>query len=258
MRQKIVFAWLAVLLLLVVVGVVALGAQNREPTEGYIERYLYEAVPLTGDVEKKKEAIRAEYLFCGPGVKYRSRVVSSAFTEVVTINMGKGGEFIDGTRVFTAGKDVTEQRIFIEGDTGQVEQIKTGRMKATAFPIPRDKRLAADGSLLMLLRSFPFNSVTEWIVFIVDFSGETVTLTVRQAGRERIVVQAGEFECIRMEVVVHIPVIGPTLTYWIAADEPHFLVKNIGRRGPFTPNYVTTLTGREYENCVQRSQLRVK
>ena len=80
---------------------------------------------------------------------------------------------------------------------------------------------------------------------MVDFSGETVTVTVRQAGKDVVVVPAGEFQCFRIEVIVHIPILRPKLTYWVTTDEPHFMVKSIGKRGPFTRTYVTVLKARD-------------
>jgi len=243
--RDVIPIWAGIFLLAMVSTIAFASQDNGQPIEGHIEKYYYEAMPLTRDAGKRKEVITAEYLFNNQGVKYKSRIVSSTSIEMVTINMGNNGEFFDGMRIFVTGKNSAEQRISVEGSAGKVEQIIEGRIEASGFSIPGDKKLAVDGSLLMLLRFFPFNTKTEWTVFIVDFSGESITLTIRQAGTERITVKAGEFECFRMEVIVHIPILRPRLTYWITADEPHFLVKNIGKRGPFTPNYVTMLTGRE-------------
>jgi hypothetical protein len=80
---------------------------------------------------------------------------------------------------------------------------------------------------------------------MVDFSGYSIPVAVRQSGIENIIVPAGKFECYRMQVVVGLPIIKPTLIYWLTTDEPHFLVKNIGKRGPFTSAYVTSLVSKE-------------
>ncbi len=100
---------------------------------------------------------------------------------------------------------------------------------------------AVDGSLLVLLRSFPFSQGKEWNVFMVDFSGYAITVTIRQAGIEKVAVPAGEFECYRIEVVVDIPIFHPKVTYWLSARKPNFLVKHQGKKGPFTPSYITSL-----------------
>jgi len=104
---------------------------------------------------------------------------------------------------------------------------------------------AVDGSLLVLLRSFPFNQGKEWNVFMVDFSGYAIKVAVRQAGMEKIAVPAGEFECYRIEVVVDIPIFHPKVTYWLSARKPNFLVKHQGKKGPFTPSYITSLVSWE-------------
>jgi hypothetical protein len=160
--------------------------------------------------------------------------------------MNTHGGLVAGTRSLDSGADLLEKdEISIDDSTVYVSKTREDRKKTVKIKIPKDKKLAADGSFLALLRFFPFHTDTEWTMFMVDFSGSTVTLTVRQAGEERIVVPGGEFRCFRLEATVHIPILKPTLTYWLAADEPHFLVKNIGKRGPFTPAYVTTLVAKE-------------
>ena len=42
-----------------------------------------------------------------------------------------------------------------------------------------------------------------------------------------------------------IPVLRPRIVYWLTKDAPHFLVRNEGKRGPFTDTYITTLISRE-------------
>jgi hypothetical protein len=113
--------------------------------------------------------------------------------------------------------------------------------KTREFDLPENKILAVDGSLLLLLRSFLFDQNREWKLFLIDFSQHSVSGTVRQAGVEIIRVKAGEFECYRMEVVIHAFVFRPKITYWITKMEPHFLVKHRGKIGPFTKTYITQL-----------------
>ena len=76
---------------------------------------------------------------------------------------------------------------------------------------------------------------------MIDFSGTSVSVTVRQAGIENIAVPPGAFECYRIEVIVNIPLIRPKIIYWVTKDEPHFMVKHKGKRGPFTTSYATYL-----------------
>ncbi|HET6461422.1 MAG TPA: hypothetical protein VFG29_11640 [Syntrophales bacterium] len=52
---------------------------------------------------------------------------------------------------------------------------------------------------------------------------------------------AGTFDCYKMEVTVEIPIFRPHIIYWVTKKEPHFLVKSVGRRGPFTRYYATFL-----------------
>jgi len=80
---------------------------------------------------------------------------------------------------------------------------------------------------------------------MVDFSGYAIQVTVRQAAIEKVVVPAGEFECYRIEVVVDIPIFHPKVTYWLSVRKPNFLVKHQGKKGPFTPSYVTSLGSME-------------
>jgi hypothetical protein len=66
---------------------------------------------------------------------------------------------------------------------------------------------------------------------------------VRNAGLERVSVPAGEFDCYRLVLTVNIPVLKPKIYCWLTKAPPHFLVKQRGKRGPFTPYYETVLTG---------------
>ncbi|MGA2332669.1 MAG: hypothetical protein ABSG75_13005 [Syntrophales bacterium] len=80
---------------------------------------------------------------------------------------------------------------------------------------------------------------------MVDFTGYTITVEVQLAGTEMIAVPVGTFACYRMEVIVGISLLRPRVIYWVTKDAPHFLVKNVGKRGPFTDTYITTLISRE-------------
>jgi hypothetical protein len=80
---------------------------------------------------------------------------------------------------------------------------------------------------------------------MVDFSGDSITVTIHQEGTEKISVPAGEFECYRLVTVVNIPVWKPRITYWLGTKKPHLLVKHEGKRGAFTPSYTTSLLSYE-------------
>jgi len=58
-------------------------------------------------------------------------------------------------------------------------------------------------------------------------------------------VPAGEFSCYRMEVLVHTFILSPTIVCWVSIEEPHFVVKNVGKRSLLGPKYVTSLIGRQ-------------
>ena len=122
-----------------------------------------------------------------------------------------------------------------------IERSAEEEKKTKQYELPQNKQFAVDGSLLVLLRSFPFNEGKEGNVFMVDFSGYAITVTIRQAGIEKVVVPAGELECYRIEVVVNLPIFHPKVTYWISVRKPNFLVKHEGKKGPFTPSYITSL-----------------
>jgi hypothetical protein len=101
--------------------------------------------------------------------------------------------------------------------------------------------MAVDASLLGMLRSFPFEKNKAWDLFMIDFSQRSIRVTVRQSAIDTIEVPAGKFECYRMEVTINLFLFHPKITYWISKQEPHFLVKHHGKRGPFTPTYDTAL-----------------
>ena len=128
-----------------------------------------------------------------------------------------------------------------------VEQTSGTDKKTIQLNIPEGRTLAIEGSLLVLLRFFPYDSTTRWDLFMIDFSGKSITATARQAGIERITVPAGEFSCYRMEVLIHTFILSPTIVCWVTTEKPHFVVKNEGKRGIFTPKYTTTLIGKQWE-----------
>jgi hypothetical protein len=207
------------------------------------EKYRYQAVPVGENEDRRKESIEIELLGSANGFEYVSNVTSARSTETITLKMDKEGRFISGLRQVSNRQNqiLADEKIRKDEKKVYIERDSDGTRKLKQIEIPMDKMLAVNGSLLILLRSFPFNTDMQWKIMMVDFSGYSVTVTVRQSGIEKIVIQAGEFECYRMEVVVALPIIRPTLTYWLTTDQPHFLVKNIGKRGPFTSTYVTTL-----------------
>lgn len=129
-----------------------------------------------------------------------------------------------------------------------VETIVGTKKTAKKRKLPKSQKLAVDISLLYQMRSFPFGKYEEWQVFMADFSGHFITVSVRDRGVERITVPAGTFECYRMEVDVGWFFLKTKIIYWLTANSPHFLVKHEGKRGPFTKSYTTMLNSMERRN----------
>ena len=207
------------------------------------EKYLYHAIPMGGNADNKGDLAEIELFGTGDDLEYMSRVVSSRSIETINLRMDMEGRFIFGLRRVSnpQNRRLSHEEIRRDENRVYIERDLDGRHNLKQIDLPIDKTLAVDGSLLILLRSFPFNTDVKWNIIMVDFSGYSVTVRVHQSKVENVVVQAGEFECYRMEVVVGLPIIRPTLTYWLTTAEPHFLVKNIGKRGPFTSTYITSL-----------------
>jgi len=208
-----------------------------------IERYRYEALPVAEERDTRKETIEIELVAEGIELEYISKVISAKSIETIKIKMDREGGFISGERSISGPsmEEVTEEKIWRDNNKAYIERVTDRDEMAKEIDLPKDKMFAVDGSLLILLRSFPFESETQWSIFMIDFSGPSVTVSAHRAGIERITVPAGEFECYRIEVIVYIPIFRPTITYWITKEKPHFLVKNIGKRGPFTATYITSL-----------------
>ena len=208
----------------------------------HAEKYLYGAVPTTGEAGKK-ETIEMEVLH-GENIHYHSKISSLISREEIKIETDRKGKFISGTRnVLFYDKGLPEEeKIWREKDEVLMRG-SGGKLKT--FSLAEDRGFAVDGSLLLLLRFFPFDSGATWKIFMVDFTGYAITVEAHLAGTETIIVPAGTFECYRVEVIVGIPVLRPRIVYWLAKDAPHFLVKNVGKRGPFTDTYTTTLISRE-------------
>lgn len=211
-----------------------------------IEKYRYEAIAI-GSEAVQKEFIEMEFKDSDRSVEYISKAISSEGIEEITIHMDSQGRFISGMRSMASHLEgrVRQERVWRADHRVYVEENAEKGKKKKEYQLSQNSVLAVDGSLLVLLRSFPFNEGKEWNIFMVDFSGYSATVTIRQAGMEKIAVPGGEFECYRVEVVVNIPILRPKIIYWISKIKPHFLVKHQGKRGPFTLSYLTSLVSFE-------------
>jgi hypothetical protein len=176
-------------------------------------------------------------------ITYISKTISPEDIEDITIHMDREGRFISGSRITSSrqNEELQQEKVWIADHKAYVERGTGEEKKRKEHELPQNAQVAVDGSLLVLLRSFPFNEGEEWNVFMVDFSGYAITVRARQAGIEKVLVPAGEFECYRMEIVVDIPFFHPKVTYWLSVRKPNFLVKHQGKKGPFTPSYITSL-----------------
>jgi hypothetical protein len=223
-------------------------AENPKEAAGgpRIEKYRYEAIP-TDHQTSQKDFIEMEFIDAEGGTEYHSKIISSSSSEEISIQMDKEARFVSGMRRSLQGPErpVRQERIWRDGDKVVVERQIEGGIKRKEHRLPPDKELAVDGSLLTLLRFFPFDEGKKWNLFMVDFSGYSIGVTVLQEGRENISVPAGVFECYRLVTVVNIPVLKPKITYWLGIQKPNFLVKHRGKRGPFTPSYTTSLVSYE-------------
>ncbi|MGZ6219913.1 MAG: DUF3108 domain-containing protein [Syntrophales bacterium] len=232
-------------LLVVMCLAISVGNAMASGREGvHVEKYLYEALPVTGETGKR-ETVEMEIRHSEKNIHYHAKISSLISREEIRIETDKEGQFVSGTRrvlPYDQGLQV-EEKIWRAKDKVFIQEDSAGKLKT--FTPAEDTGFAVDGSLLLLLRMFPFEKGEIWKVFMVDFSGHAITVEVHLAGADMITVQAGTFECYRMEVIVGIPLLRPRIVYWLTKDKPHFLVKNIGKRGPFTDTYITTLISRE-------------
>ncbi len=208
-----------------------------------LERLTYEAVP-NGGGEADKEILEAEHKVVDGGGEYRSRITSPRNIEEFRLEMAPGGKFVSAEKTILSlrGEKLRQQEIRREN---QELFLREGEKKNSEHKIPLGSIPVVNGSILIQLRLFPFDQGKTWKIFLMDFSGRTFTATVRQTGRESIRVPAGVFDCYRIEAVVDFFLIHPKNTFWVAVSEPHLLVKYDGKRGLFSPTYVTYLVSRE-------------
>ena len=210
------------------------------------EKYHYEAFP-TDHQASQKTLSKWNLSRRRRGIGYYSKVISPDSLENISIQMDQEGRFISGTKRLLQGPDrpVQQEKNLERSTQGCCGGTYRRRYKRKEYRLPPDKELAVDGSLLARLRFFPFGEGKKWDLFMVDFSGYSITVTVLQEGREKIAVPAGEFDCYRLVAVVNIPVLKPKIRYWLWTQKPNFLVKHQGKRGPFTPSYTTSLVSFE-------------
>ena len=218
--------------------------------ELFREKYLYEAVPKDSHEQDQKELIDMECVHSAQRIVCTLKTRRSNEQEIISIETLPDGGFISAKK-YKLNSQVKKTRIahIVRNERKVVVDHRYRGKKE--YRLPHGKPLAVDASLLILMRFFPFEAKRAWKVFMVDFSQYAISVTVRQPGVETVVVPAGEFECYRMEVSVNLLVVRPKVTYWINKEKPHFLVKHSGKRGPFTPSYITSLISAQITNPVK-------
>lgn len=209
-----------------------------------IEQYHYEASPVKAK-NAAIETIDVRIIHNKNMLSYTSTRNTAENIRTTELSLEPDGTFLTGFRKNTAPGGLTKDQSTIEKshEAIMVHRLIKDTTKVKKHTIPRDKQIAVDASLLVLMRSFPFSTDTVWRIFMVDFSGHTVSVTVTNTGTEDISVPAGTFACYRMDVTVHLWFFRPKITYWLSKEKPHFLVKHHGKQGPFTSRYTTVLTG---------------
>ncbi len=230
--------------------VLARGLAFPDTTEGgpagrsHVETYRYQAVPI--GKESDTEKIELTLSFEDDGIGFASTSISKKAEERIRVKMTREGDLISGTRSLTdsAGRRM-EEKIWRDAHKAYIGQTSGQDKKTMVRDIPEGATLAVEGSLLVLLRLFPYESASRWDLFMIDFTGKAVAATARQTGVERIEVPAGEFPCYRMEVLFHVFILSPKAICWVTREKPHVVVKSAGKRGVFTPTYVTTLVDKE-------------
>jgi len=193
------------------------------------ETYRYSAVPSPGG---DSEEILVKFSFAGEG-EYRS--YNSTVRESIVARTDRDGFFIGGAKHSAASNSSVYVRR--QGEHIIIENARKRRVRK----IPEGLPVAADGSLLILFRRLIDRGAQATDVFMVDFTGVTVTAGIRFTGTERIEVPAGSFDCHRIEVSLRIPLLRPKVIFWLAKEQPHFMVKHQGKRGPFSRTYTTSL-----------------
>jgi len=239
--------WASIVALLFLQGASWAAAEKENSPGGRnVEKYRYEAIPVGGE-SSDRELVEIKWVEENPGFEYISKTTSPEEVEEITIHTDREGKFISGLRITSSRQNekVRQEKVWVADRKAYIEKGKGEKGVRKEHDLPQDMPLAVDGSLLVLLRSFPFNQHKEWNVFMVDFSGYAIAVNIRQEGIEKVVVPAGEFECYRMETVVDLPIFHPKVINWISTRKPNFMVKFQGRKGPFTSSYITSLVSLE-------------
>ena len=208
------------------------------------EFYIYETVAMNDPAARPQEHVEMQ-------IRYTSNKVHSVYkskrpdgSQVVTIQMTRDGLVISASMVSYDRHDkvTTSARIWVADNRVHVHRIKRNHRHVEKSKPIGDKRLLADASILLVLRSFPFARSEEVEYLMASFDPYFITMRFQQKGVETITVPAGTFECYRLEGYVDLIIKKLKMTYWLSREKPHFLVKYEGKRGIFlAPTYQTSL-----------------
>lgn len=212
------------------------------------EQYLYEAVPSGQDSEKNKESIVIQLNAEDNILRKISAVNAGGDIQTVDIKLKPNGDFISGQRLIKSiNGQITEKKTLLAGDgvAYLIDELKNSKRE---YHVAKNKPLATADSLLVSLRTFTFGNSVQKNFFMIDFSGPKVNVSVRQTGEETVSVPAGKFECYRLVIEVNFFLFHPKIFLWLTKEPPHFLVKHLGKRGPFTKYYLTSLVKKEIKN----------
>ena len=212
-----------------------------------VERYVYLASPEHAD-SGSEETHTVTITSTSAGAAYAFEIrLGAGLVDRGVIETTDTGAFVTATRR-RYGRDgliYESDSLRVEGTTLVMETRRDGETKISRAECPHDRPVAADASLLLWMRRFPFGDANARDVLMADWSHRTVDVDVRDRGIETIAVPAGTFACHRMEVTVRVLVFRPRITFWITVDAPHVLVQHRGKRGPFTPVFETRLVRME-------------
>jgi hypothetical protein len=221
------------------------AAALDEPALAALENYAYvehpAGRPAGGDADRLSLVVEHR-----PGRTLLSLVTLSARSEEAVVVSLLSQGFATATRETRhKGVLVARQVVRRDGDRVEIESHEGERVERKDVRLA-DAPLAVDASLLLFFRSFVEAAPDECRVFMVDFSGRSISVNLRKRGTEYVSVPAGTFQCHKLEVVVRFLIFEAVITYWVSVEAPHFLVKHVGKRGPFTRTTVTELVERSH------------
>jgi hypothetical protein len=208
------------------------------------EAYRYTSVPGARWDDQAKETIFMTYDAANDPVRFASRTLGKDSLQTIAITTTPQGAVVSATlenKTFPSGEITQRSSIRKERGKVYVDSIQGQKSSTRSIRVPEGQEFAVDASLLYLMRQFPFDTGKEWRVFMVDFSGQSVTVSISNKDTELVTVPAGAFLCYRMEVLISVAFLKTTITYWLTQSPPHFLVQHKGKKGPFTKTYTTVL-----------------